>query len=116
MAHKIERINELIRQELGKIILEEEEMEPGILATIMAVDCSQDLRHSNITLSVFPSEKGPTILKRLDSHIFNLQQKLNKKLKMNPVPKIRFILTLAESESQKIDALIEKTKYENNKT
>jgi ribosome-binding factor A len=114
MSHRLKKINELIRQELGKIILSEEELESGILATVMAAETSEDLRHANITISVFPTQKGNLVLKRLEAHIFALQQALNKKLKFHPVPKIRFVLDNTESESQEVETLIVKLKTNGN--
>ncbi len=114
MKNRLLKINELIRQELGKIILSEIELEPGILTTVMAVETSEDLRHANVTVSVFPTQKGSQVLKRLETHIFDLQQSLNKKLKTHPVPKIRFILNSTEAESQEVESLIEKIKNNEN--
>lgn len=110
MSHRLARINELIRQELGKIIFEQEEFGSGVLVTLMAAETSQDLRHTTLTFSVFPTERGEIVLKKLSAHVFNLQQQLNKKVKMHPVPKIRFVLDSTESESQKINNLLEKIK------
>lgn len=110
MSYKLQKINELIKQELGKIIFEEEEFSPGVLVTLMAAETSPDLRHANVTVSVFPTEKGKQVLKKLSAHVFGLQQSLNKKLRMHPTPKIRFVLDSSESESQKIDNLLEKIK------
>ena len=109
-AHRLERINELIKQEFGKILLKEGDFEPGILVTVMAVETSEDLRHANVSLSIFPDKIAQKTMEGLNRRIFFLQQSLNKKLKMHPVPQIRFSLTRAESESEKIERLIEKTK------
>jgi len=107
MAHRIERLNELIKQVLGRIILEEEDFGPGVLVTIMKAEISQDVLHSNVFLSVYPTQKGEGVLERLDRHIFDLQQLLNKKLEMRPVPKIRFVLDKTEAEAQELDELME---------
>jgi len=108
MSHRIERLNELIRQVLGRIILEEEDFGLGVLVTIMKVQTSPDVLHSNVFLSVYPTEKGESVLERMTRHVFGLQQLLNKKLEMRPVPKIRFILDKTEAEAQEIYELIEK--------
>ena len=107
MPYKIERLNELIKQVLGRIILEEEDFGPGVLVTIMKVQTSPDVLHSNVSFSVYPTEKGEGVLERLTRHVFALQQLLNKKLEMRPVPKIRFVLDTQESEAEKIERLIE---------
>ena len=108
MPHRIERLNELIRQVLGRIILQEEDFGPAVLVTIMKVETSDDVLHSNVFLSVYPTEKGEGVLKRLNRHVFDLQQLMNKKLEMGPVPKIRFVLDKTEAEAQELDELMEK--------
>ncbi len=108
MSYRLEKINELIRQEIGKIILENEEFAPGVLATIMSVKISEDILHANVLISCYPTKAGEKVLETLDRHIFGLQQELNKKLKMHPVPKIRFVLDKTESEAQEIEKIMEK--------
>jgi len=108
ISHRLAKINELIKQELGKIILEEEEFGPGVLVTPMAVKTSDDLLNSSVIISVFPTQKAESVIKKLTSHVFGLQQLLNKKLKMRPVPKIRFVLDDTESQYQEIDSLLNK--------
>jgi ribosome-binding factor A len=108
MSHRLEKINELIRIELGKILLEEEEFGSGVLVTLLQVKTSADLRDASVILSVFPTEKEAWVIKKLESHIFGLQQLLNKKIQTRTVPKIRFILNSDEAESQKIETLIKK--------
>ncbi len=109
-SHRLEKINELIKQELGKIIFAQEEFGPGVLVTVLYAKTSEDLKNTSIIFSVLPTEKGWIALKQLNNHIFDLQQSLNKKLRMHPVPKIRFVLNEDESKSQQIDTLLEKTK------
>ena len=108
MSHRLEKINELIRQELGKIILENEDFGPGVLATIMGVKTSEDVLHANVFFSVYPTKKGERVLEILDRHVFGLQQDLNKRLRMRPVPKIRFVLDKTEAEAQQLEEIIEK--------
>ena len=106
MSYKLEKLNELIKQVLGRIILEEEEFGQGVLATIMAAQTSEDGLNCKVTFSVFPDKKGPVVLEILNRHIYHLQQLVNKKLRMRPVPKIRFVLDQTEAEAQKLDELL----------
>ncbi len=108
MSHRLEKINELIKQELGKIILENEEFAPGVLATIMGVKTSQDILHANVSVSCYPTKAGEKVLETLNRHIFGLQQGLNKKLRMHPVPKIRFVLDETEAKAQEIEELLDR--------
>jgi len=108
--YRIEKVNELIKQELGKIILTEEEFGAEVLVTVMGVQTSDDLRHATVSVSALPTQEGKAVLKKLTAHAPNLQYLLNKKLKMHPVPKIRFALDETESNSQKIENLLNEIK------
>ena len=110
MSYKIEKINELIKHELSQILLREEEFGAGVLATILAVDTTEDQKEANIIFSVWPDNKRAEVLKKLNARIWQLQQFLNKRLKVHPVPKIRFTLNIDEAESQQIEELINKIK------
>lgn len=110
MSHKLAKVNELLRQELGQILLKEEEFGLGVLTTILEVKTSPDLRQATVIFSVWPDNKGSSILKKLNTHIWHLQQLLNKRLKIHPVPKIRFTLNTDEATSQEIETLIEEVK------
>ncbi|MFH0852357.1 MAG: ribosome-binding factor A [bacterium] len=103
MAYKLEKLNELIKEVLGRIILEEEEFGQGVLVTIMAAETSEDGLHCRVVISVFPDKKGQIVMEILTRHIYNLQQILNKKLQMRPVPKIRFVLDKTEAEAQELE-------------
>lgn len=109
MSYKIAKINELIKQELGQIILREEEFGFGVLVTILGVDTTEDQKEAAIIFSVWPDSQQDAVTKKLNSHIWHLQQMLNKRLKIHPVPKIRFKLSTDEAASQQIETLIRKT-------
>lgn len=110
MAYKLAKINELIKEELSNILLREEEFGEGVLATILAVDTTEDQKEATVIFSVWPDNKGGEVQKKLNAHIWQIQQFLNKRLKIHPVPKIRFSLNTDEAESQHIEELINKTK------
>lgn len=110
MSHKLAKINELIKEEMSQILLREEEFGPGVLATILAVKATDDQKEAAIIFSVWPDNQGGEVLKKLNAHIWQLQQFLNKRLKIHPVPKIRFTLNTDETESQHIEELINKIK------
>ena len=112
MAHKLEKINELIKQELNQILLREEEFGEGVLATILDVDTTEDQKEATVTFSVWPDKKRDEVLKKLNAHIWHLQQGINKRLQIHPVPKMRFVINTDEAESQKIEELIQKIKEE----
>jgi len=109
MSQRIKRINELLRQEISKLILREIEFE-DILVTINQVETSPDLSHAKVKISIMPTEKKELVLRIIDKNIYHLQQALNKKLYMKIVPKIRFEIDQAEIKARKIEEILGKIK------
>lgn len=107
---RVEKVNSLIKKELGKIILKEIDLPPEILLTITRVEASSNLFQAKVFVSVMPEEKTEEIFKILNQNIFSLQQKLNKKLKMRPVPKISFVKEKRTVEAGRIEEILEKLK------
>jgi len=111
-THRLEKINELIRQELGNILLKEGDIEPGVLVTILKVTASDDLKSADIVFSVWPNVKTEKINAQLKIQAGWLQNLLNKRVSFHPVPRIRFVLNTEEVEGQKIDAMIKELNQE----
>lgn len=109
---RIEKVNSLIREELGKLILKEIDIFPGILLTVTRVECSNNLFQAKAYISVIPEERFEEVLSLLNRHIYDLQQMLNKKLKMRPVPRIGFLKETKTKEAGRIDELLMKIKKE----
>ena len=108
MSDRIKKINILIKRELGRIILKEISFPKNILTTITRVETLKDLRESRVFVSVFPERETKEILKILERKIYNLQQILNKRLKIKYVPKIKFFEDKELEEAQKIDGILDK--------
>lgn len=107
---RIEKVNKLIQQELGALILKEIDIFPGTLLTITRVECSNSLFQSKIYISVIPEDKFEDVLSLLKRHIYELQQLLNKKMRMRPVPRIEFLKETKTKEAGRIDELLMKIK------
>ncbi len=82
---------------------------PEIMVTITKTKTSLDLRYCDVFISVFPANKAVESKEILDKNIYFLQQKINKKLCMKPVPKIRFEIDRTGEYVERIDELIKKT-------
>ncbi len=90
MAYRIEKINKLLAREVANLFLRELELPPSIIATVIGVDTSPDLRYADVLVSVLPSEKTNTTIKLIKKNIYKLQKIIDRRLKMRPVPKLRF--------------------------
>lgn len=109
MSERIKRVNELIKQEISKLLCRELDF-GNILVTVLAVSVSPDLRQAKVIISILPSEKEKNVQLILKKNIFDLQQILNKRLKMRPVPKICFEINRTASQAQRIEEILEKIK------
>ena len=113
MSERIKKVNELIKRELSQIILREIEFPKGVLATITRVETSPNLIQAKIYISALPEDKTIDVLKSLSYKIYSIQQLLNKRLKMRPMPKIEILEEKQTKEAGRIEEILEKIK--NNK-
>jgi len=110
MSNRIPRANALIKKELSKILLREVDFPPGVLATVTRVETLASLSEAKIYISVIPENKTEEVLKMLNKEIYNLQQQLNKRLKMRPVPKIWLKKEEKAKEAARIEEVLEQLK------
>ena len=108
--NRIPQVNELFKKELGSIILKEIEFPKDTLVTITRVQTSSNLIQAKIYISVIPESQISKVLQILNNQIFNLQQIINKRLKMRPIPKIKFIEEKETRKAEKIEKLLEEIK------
>ena len=106
------RFNELIKKELGKIIFNFLDVKPGVLVTVTQVLTNPNLFTSDIYISVYPSSEAKKILDKLNRSIYQIQQLLNRKLEVRPVPKIIFKHDKNPEEASQIEKLLEEIKHE----
>lgn len=84
-----ERVSELIRKELGELILRDLEF-PGAIMTILEVDVTKKLDYARVHCSVIPSNKSEDVLMILNSQKRELQNKLLRKINIRPMPEVQF--------------------------
>ena len=110
MSNRIPRANALIKKELSKILFQEIDFPPRVLVTITRVETLANLISAKIYISVIPENKAEEVLRILDKDIYNLQQQLNKRLKMRPVPKIGLKKEEKAKEAARIEEVLEQLK------
>jgi len=114
MNNRIIRINELLKEELSKIIEEEIDLESGTLITIIRVDASKDLRYARVLIGILPDSRSGSSFRALTKQIYKIQQLLNAKLSMKPVPRIKFDLDTGGKRYTEIENIIQKIEKEDN--
>ena len=110
MSERIPQVNQLIKKELSQIILREVEFPRDILATLTRVETTSNLNESKVYISCIPETKQESVLKSLNSQVWHLQQLLNKRLRMRPIPKIIFLKEKETVEAGKIEEILGKLK------
>ncbi len=110
---RISRVNQLIKKELSQILLKEVDFPRDVLVTVTRVESSANLYQAKVYISVMPEEKSADVLGLLRELIYSLQQELNKRLKMRPIPRIQFVREKKTAEAGKIEELLEKIHQKN---
>ena len=110
----MEQINELIRQQIGEIIMREVSLKGGVFLTVAKVDTSKDLRYTRISLGIYPETETRYVLESLRKELFGIQGSLNKKLHLRPLPRIQFVADSTEQEADEVEKILHKIHSEKN--
>jgi len=111
---KIERLNEQLKAELASLIVKEAPLPNGLI-TVSFVDCSTDLKHVKIGISVLPEKYWPSVLKKMNRLSGHFSRILRSKLSIRQIPKFNWLLDTTESQAAKIEEIIKKIKEEEEK-
>lgn len=109
-SKRIKRINELIKEELGSIIVKEVEFPPNCLVTISKVETSPDLKHTLVWLSILPIDSQKEIIKIITKQRGELQKILNTRIKTRNTPQIQFKIDESEERAEYIIHLLDTIK------
>lgn len=90
MKHRLERVNELIKRELGELINREVTFE-ATLVTVQQVDITPDLKHAHVFVSVMGNEaQTRAALSKLHDSRSHLQHLLSKRVILKYTPHLHF--------------------------
>ncbi|MFC1954423.1 30S ribosome-binding factor RbfA [Chloroflexota bacterium] len=92
MAHRIERVNSLIRQEISELLqFQVKDPRLGNFIAITEVSTSPDLKFAKVYVSQISSQEDKQkVLKGLSSASGFFRKELSKRLKMRHVPELSF--------------------------
>src|SRR3989338_3668959 len=108
-ALRIEKLNILLKEELSRIIDRQIEFPEDQMTTITRVSVSPGGHYA----AVFVSILGPhpkTALENLSKNVYDVQQALNRKVRMRHVPKIHFAIDDAELRRESVEKSISNLK------
>jgi len=108
---KIERINELILEELA-VAVNREVAVPDALITITYVKCSEDLKQAKVGFSVLPDKLAGTVLHKLMAATRHFIPILRVRTRLRAIPRIIWEFDATEREAGKIERLIKEANEE----
>jgi ribosome-binding factor A len=88
MSRRLDRVNELLRREIGNVVQKDYEWH-GKLVTISEVDVTQDLKEAKVWTSVLGGDAQPVIDKLNRDH-GSIQSKVMKRVVLKSTPVLRF--------------------------
>lgn len=112
MTDRIDKVNSLLQHELGKILLHDFAFSPDILVSITKVETTGNLIEAKVFISVFPEVKADSIINALKKSVYDIQFKINRTLRMRPIPKIIFKKDTEISKVNKIEEILVKVPKE----
>lgn len=110
VSRRIEKINKLLAHEVANLFLTELDLPPEFIVTVVGVDTSPDLNYANVLISILPQDKIGSVLSSVRKKVYKIQKMLDRRLKMRPVPKIRF--SIVNPADDRLDKLFEEIKKE----
>ena len=114
MAHRIERVNSLIRQELSEL-LQRQVKDPrlGEFIAVTEVATSADLKHAKVFVSQYGNKVDrKKVISGLVSASGFFRSELSKSLKMRYVPELHFQWDDSIEHGDKISQLIDQVSHE----
>ena len=88
MSRRTDRVNELLRREIGNVIQKDYEWH-GKLVTVSDVEVTQDLKEAKVWTSVLGGDAGPVVDKLNRDH-GSIQTKVMKRVVLKSTPVLHF--------------------------
>ncbi len=106
MSKREERLNEILRDEIGKLFLRELDFPKNILITVAKVRISADFSSAKAYISVMPEKFSEIVLGVIKKKTSYLQGMINKIVNIKKTPKIVFTEEKTLEKAARIDELI----------
>ncbi len=106
MNKRVLRANELLKKEIGYILLRDIGFDDA-LVTITRVECTPNLIEAFVYVSVMPDEKISKVFAILRREVYGIQKKINRRMRSRPIPKIVFRKEVATGQADKVEKILE---------
>jgi ribosome-binding factor A len=88
MSHRINRVNELLKREIGAVVQKDYEWN-GSLVTVNAVETTQDIKEAKVWIGVLGG-RVDTVLEKLNHDHGSIQKKVSKRVVLKSTPVLSF--------------------------
>jgi len=100
-----EKIENLLREELAKILDRDIEFPRGTIVTVTRVKSSVDGHYASVYVSILGVDPAGA-LATLKKTVYHIQKSINKKLRIRPVPRIAFKIDEEEFNRERVEKRI----------
>jgi len=104
MGHRMEQVNDLLRQELSVLLSREWDV-PDCMVTITHVKCSPNLLEATIFISILPEKKSLSTIKSLKKLNSQFSNTLKNKLNLKRIPRFTWRINTQERKAAEIDKI-----------
>lgn len=108
MSHRIDKIENLIKQEISLIFLLKLQNLDSSLITITNVRVSPDLKIAKIYVSIFEKDRREVVLEKIKFKAKFIRSELASRITIKFVPELKFFLDDTLDYVEKIEGLIKK--------
>lgn len=115
MSHRIDKIEQLIKEEISLIFLYKMQDPALSLLTVTNVKVSPDIKQAKIYVSVFQREKREAVLEKIKASTGFIRTELAHRVKLKFVPELKFYIDDTLDYVEKIEGLIKKIHEDDNK-
>ena len=115
MQHRIDKVENLIKEEVSLIFLHKLNDPAFGFVTITTVKVTPDLKLAKIYISVFEKEKREIVLEKVRATTGFIRSELASRIKIKFVPELKFFLDDTLDYVEKIEGLIKKIHENDNK-
>lgn len=108
MAYRIDKVENLIKEEISLILLYKVQ-DPSLgFVTVTKVKVSPDLKNAKIYLSVFDKKQREAVLEKITLLAGMIRTELASRIKIKFVPELKFFIDDTMDYVEKIEGLIKK--------
>jgi ribosome-binding factor A len=106
-THRIERVSELVKQQISEILTERSLTGCGFI-TVTAAVVSPDLKDGRVYVSVIgTAEQKKRAMETLEEQHGRIQHELAHRIVLKYTPRLKFVLDETESHARRIESLLD---------